>query len=132
MIFRRPCAHINCSAIDLAPNWNSQDLFIPKKLWWRQERRYLTFTEFIGTELGRTQLSSQFDQKGIELIENTPAEIQAVTMEMDERLNGTWETTEEDEKLQQRFWDLYGPDKLKSPDLRIGAEYLRDNQELLK
>ena len=43
-----------------------------------------------------------------------------------------WETTEEDEKLQQRFWDLIGPDKLKSPDLRIGAEYLRDNQELLK
>ena len=73
-----------------------------------------------------------FASLNLELIENTPDEIQAVTIEMDERLNGTWRTTEEDEELQQRFWALFGPDKLKSPDLRIGAQYLRDNQELLK
>ena len=68
----------------------------------------------------------------LQLIENTPEEIRAVTIEMDERINGRWNTTEEDEELQQRFWALYGPDKLKSPDLRIGAEYLRENQELIK
>ena len=52
-------------------------------------------------------------------------------IEMDERLNGTWETTGEDKELQQRFWALFGSDKLKSPDLRIGTEYLRQNQYLL-
>ena len=67
----------------------------------------------------------------LELEENTPEEIHAVTIEMDERLKGTWQTTEEDEKLQQRFWDLFGPDKLKSSDLRIGTEFLRQNRELL-
>ena len=50
---------------------------------------------------------------------------------MDERLNDSWETTMEDEELQERFWALFGPDKLKSPNLRIGAEYLRENKEFL-
>jgi len=53
-------------------------------------------------------------------------------LEMDERLNGTWQASDEDEDLQQRFWALFGPDKLKSSDFRIGAEYLRNNKELLR
>jgi hypothetical protein len=69
---------------------------------------------------------------GLEGIENTPEEISAVTIEMDERLNGTWETTEEDEELQQKFWTLFGPNKLKSSDLRIGAEFLRQHRERLR
>ena len=51
---------------------------------------------------------------------------------MDERLKETWKTTEEDEDLQQRFWDLYGPNKLKSPSFRIGTEFLRQNRNLLE
>ena len=72
-----------------------------------------------------------FAKLNLELIENTPEEIKAVTIEMDDRLNANWQTTEEDEELQQRFWALFGPDKLKSPGLRIGAEYLRENKDLL-
>ena len=64
-------------------------------------------------------------------MENTPEEIKAVTIEMDNRLNGTWETTKDDEELQEHFRDLFGPDKLRSPDLRIGTEYLRENRDLL-
>ena len=73
-----------------------------------------------------------FHYLGIELIENTPEEICDVTIEMDERLNGTWKTTKEDEELQHRFWDLFGLDKIKSPDLRIGSEYLTRNKELIE
>ncbi|GEM_PF-4523831 len=38
----------------------------------------------------------------------------------------------EDEKLQQDFWAFFGPCQLKSLDMRIGAEFLRQNKELLK
>ena len=92
----------------------------------------MTFSESINLEFSGTDTNEIFASLNLELIENTPEEIRAVTIEMDERINGTWNITEEDEKLQKRFWALFGPDKLKSPDLRIGAEYLRDNQELLK
>ena len=71
-------------------------------------------------------------QSHYEFIENTPEEITAVALEMDDRLKGEWEENEEDEELQSRFWALFGPEKLKSPELRMGAEFLRQNQDLLE
>ena len=91
----------------------------------------MTFSEIMSLELGGKGTLETFSKLGLELIENTPEEILAATIEMDERLNGTWESTEEDEALQMRFWALIVPEKLKSHDLRIGAEYLRQNEDLL-
>lgn len=51
---------------------------------------------------------------------------------MDERLKGMWQTTEEDEELQRRFWSLFKPSELNRVfRSRIGAEFLRQNRELL-
>ena len=58
-----------------------------------------------------------------------------MTVEMDERLNRTWRTTEEDKVLQQRFWSLLEIDKREPNEEyrpRMGAEFLRQNQELLE
>ena len=38
----------------------------------------------------------------------------------------------DDEELQDKFWALFGPNKLRSPDLRIGAQYLRQNKDFLE
>lgn len=55
-----------------------------------------------------------------------------ISVEMDERLKGTWQTTEEDEELQRRFWSLFKPSELNRVfRSRIGAEFLRQNRELL-
>ena len=91
----------------------------------------MTFSEIMNLEFGGIDTNEIFARLNTELIENTPEEIRAVTVEMDERLNGTWQTTPEDEELQERFWALFGQDKVKSPDLRIGGEYLRENKDLL-
>ena len=92
----------------------------------------MSFSEILNLDLeakGTNEIF--FSELGIELIENTSEEIRSVTIEMDERLNGTWETSEEDEELQQRFWALLGSDQLKSPDFLIGADYLRKSKDLL-
>ena len=73
-----------------------------------------------------------FSELNLELIENTPDEIQSVTIEMDERLNGTWKSNKEDNELQKQFWALFGPEKLKNPNLHIGADFLRQNIALLE
>ena len=128
MIFRRPVVLTNYVPLLYIPAWNPDDLFTPKKLWLREERRFLTFHEML--DLGST---SKYRQMGIEVIENTPEEITAVAMEMDERLEGTWQTTEEDEELQRRFWTLFEPNDWNSFfACRIGAEFLRENKELLE
>jgi len=133
VIFRKPVANVNLSQFQRAKTWNPDNLFITKKLWLREEHRFLTFREIFDWHLDDVQLASQYQQLAIEPVENTPEEIKALAMEMDERLKGTWQTTEEDKELQKRFWSIYKPNKLFHGKIlaHIGAEFLRQNRELL-
>jgi hypothetical protein len=56
-----------------------------------------------------------------------------MVVEMEERLNGSWQTSEEDEELQRRFWSFFDlNDQFEKRLLRVGACFLRENQEMLK
>ena len=132
MIFRRSLATVNVIPLERAPTWGPNDLFIPKKLWLRREHRFLTFREILDLEAGRFLESEKYKRLGIEVAENTPEEITALVIEMDERLKGTWKTTEEDEGLQRRFRSLFKPSELNGVFLsHIGTQFLRQNRELL-
>ena len=131
-VFRRPTVMVNYVPMAYVHGSRKNSLFIFKKLWLIQEHRFLTFPEIIQSGIGRFLKSEQYEKAGIELIENTPEEITAVALEMDERLKGIWQTTEEDEELQRRFWTLFKPNDLNSVfHTRIGKEFLRQNQNLL-
>ena len=132
MVFRRPLAIVNMLPIEYAPTWGSDCLFIPKKLWLHAERRFLTIPEIIESHIGRFLKGQEYEQLGIEPIENTSEEISALAVEMHDRLNGTWTTTDEDEELQRLFWSSFEANELNGEfRLRIGAEFLRQNRELL-
>jgi len=133
-VFRKPIAYVNSVPVQVRNSRGPNDLFMPKKLWLRHEQRYMTFREISdpGSGVGWFVRSEQYESLGIELIENTPEEITALTLEMDQRLGGTWQTTEEDEELQGRFWSvtkLEQPNGLGVP--RMGAQFLRENRDLL-
>ncbi|MFC1909220.1 TIGR04372 family glycosyltransferase [Chloroflexota bacterium] len=132
-IFRRPVAYVNQIPIQTVHTWGPDHLSIPKKLWLRKEHRFLTLREIFDWEVDDFRRTQQFEQAGIEPVENTPEEITALAMEMDERLKGTWQTTEEDEELQRRFWSLFRAHEDRHGIIvsRIGAEFLRQNQEFL-
>ena len=105
---------------------------IPKKLWLQEEHRFMTFPEFMATWPERFNGTKHFEHIGVDVIENTPEELLDMVVEMDERLKGKWQTTEEDEELQQRFWSLLEvtePNHEFRP--RMGAKFLRQNRELL-
>lgn len=133
-IFRRPVVYVNFIPFERVYSWKQDHIFIPKKLWLRKEKRFLTFREILGSGMGRCLFGEQFEAAGIEVIENTSEEIKAVAVEMDERLNGTWKETSEDIELQNRFWSLFKPSDLHGSNMvaRIGAEFLRQNKELLE
>jgi len=133
MIFRRPLVITNLSMLEYVPAWSPDILFIPKKLWSRRDRRFLSYREILDSGIGRFNRTQQHEQAGIDLIENTPEEITAVAMEMEKRIKGTWQTTEEDEAMQQRFWSLFKPSKMNQVFVsRFGAQFLRQNRELLE
>lgn len=133
-IFRVPMVLVNLLPLEYIP-FHPQDLVIPKKLWHREKKRFLKFREVHSFGLGTALLSEKYRVLGVDPIENTPEEIKAVAVEMVERLKGTWQTTEEDEKLQRKYWSFYSPDHVCSKSelsrSRIGAEFLRQNKELL-
>jgi len=133
MLFRRPIAFVNFTPIEYAWTWAKQDMLIPKKLWLKNEKRLLTFREMIDSGLGRCLDGRVYEKEGIELVENTPEEIKDLVVEMEERLTGTWQTSAEDESLQQRFWSLFQNNDLQSRGKvsRIGANFLKQNKQLL-
>ncbi len=84
------------------------------------------------TGAGKFYYAELFEQQGIELIKNTPEEICDVVTEMDERLNGTWETTEQDEELQRKLWSLFKPNEYNLVfRCRVGTKFLQQNKDLL-
>lgn len=135
-VFRRPVVYVNYIPIERVTDRNTIHLFIPKKLFLKKENRFLSFKENIKLGLGRGSgkiRGHNYKQFGLEVLENTSEEIADVAVEMDERINGTWRETEEDKELQSRFWSLFDPSELKNKgDVKIGAKFLRQNQELLE
>ena len=77
----------------------------------------------------------QYKKAGIEWVDNDVEEIRAVVFEMEQRLSGTWIKNPEDEALQYQFrslWPIRTADFNNVQQIRIGAEFLRRNQELLR
>ena len=131
-LFRRPIVWVNLIPIGYLPSWGPNELIITKKLMLRKEKRFLTFKEIFDSGAGGWLDTKNYEDSGIDIIENTPEEILAVTIEMDERLKGTWKAQEDDEELQQRFWSMLRPKNLHGKILaRIGADFLRQNRQLL-
>lgn len=133
LMFRKSIVYVNFIPFEYLPIWQSNSLVIFKKLWLKNERRFMTFGEILDSGAGKFIKSEQYARIGIEPIENTPQEIAAISLEMDERLKGTWQTTEEDEELQRRFWSLFRSSELHGAIRpRIGKDFLRQNQDLLR
>ncbi|MFC1679210.1 TIGR04372 family glycosyltransferase [Elusimicrobiota bacterium] len=132
-IFHRPVLYVNQIPLEYLYGECAHDLMIPKKLRMRDEDRFMGFREIIESGVGRFLRTEQYEERDLEIIDNTPAEIEAATMEMLGRLEGTWKTTDEDEELQRRFWALLSPsdDINKVFRSRIGAQFLRENRDLL-
>jgi putative glycosyltransferase (TIGR04372 family) len=131
-IFHVPVACANFIPLEYAPV-RSDNLFIPKKIWSNEKRRLLTFREILEFGVGKFQDTKEYESAGLVPVENTAEEIFELAREMNERLDGVWKTTEEDEELQKKYWSLFRPSHIcYSAPSRVGAVFLRKNKELLK
>jgi putative glycosyltransferase (TIGR04372 family) len=137
-IFRRPILFIDHVPLLAISTFSDRDLITTKKHWLKNSNRFMTFEEiFRATEEDELNPYMLHKKLQIDLLESSPEEIKAAVIEMYERLEGKWQTTEEDEELQKRFWDLFphsmnqvalGHGKIRS---RMATRFLRDSKELL-
>ena len=68
----------------------------------------------------------------IEVINNTPKEINDVVEEMSLYLDGKLELSHEDLKLQREFWSKFDDEFLYSETYKISPSFLRNNLDLLQ
>lgn len=130
--FQLPEVYVNVSSIEYCQTWLSNSIMIFKKYYLKKEKRFMLVSEMFKSGAGRFHRTEEYENMGLELIENTPEEILDVVDEMDQRLKGTWQTTEEDEELQKNFWSHFATSDLHGViRSRIGAKFLRQSRELL-
>ena len=111
---------------------HNHDLFIPKLFQSRRWGRPLTIAEVlehVGTACGWQ--TSQLDALGLDAIDNTPEEIEAVVCEMIERLDGTataptpWEEAAQQRLREFRQIAAIGHGPIMAGKTRMGRDFLR-------
>ena len=138
MLFRVPMIMINFLNIITnmdhhPPLTPERDLFIPKKIWYKREGRYLTLREMLDFNIHHTTTAifMELEAMGCEIQQNTPEEIEDVIMEMEDRLEGRRIYTEEEEVLQACYRDILMDAVERSnfhyTDARCGTEFLKKN-----
>ena len=124
---------VTCDSYLIWRNQLCYDIFLLQRVWIKRENRFATFTEMLSL-YGYSEEKHQ-PGLGIELIKNTSEEIKDACDEMNARIDGSWVTTREDEELQRRYQDLivkFSDKPTWNGRGRIGAKFLRDNQDLLR
>jgi putative glycosyltransferase (TIGR04372 family) len=130
MVFSIPVACANFMPLELT-TLRAADLFIPKKLWLENEKRYLKFREALELGASRYFQSEQYKKAGLTVVENSAEEISALAAEMNSRLNGAGADTAGDE-LQAKYRGLFGPGHLCHDfTTRVGRDFLAANSGLL-
>ena len=124
--FGLPCVLTNW-APPLAPLGYEQDLCIFKRYYSEREQRFLTFQELLSSPIGCISASAYLDTQGIALVDNTAEEINAVVLEMLDRLEGRPQSVNE---AHQKAWrEAYEP--LGGTNGRLGRAFAEDHAYLL-
>jgi len=140
-LFKKPMIYTNVLPIGYLPTFSDNFLLTTKRHFLSSQNYELSLSEIFDHRVGFCLDTSDYENKGIKLIENTPEEIRDAVIEMTERLNGTWQPHEEDESLQGRFWEIFptaAVDAFSGRPLhgkiraRFGAHFLRNNHDWLR
>ena len=142
MIFRVPIVCVNVICYTGIFYLQKQDICVPKLLRDKNKNRFLKFNEILCTEIACFTKSEQYEDYGIEVCENSPEEIRDAAIEMEQRLNNSWQPENGDEVLQNIFKELAMriqlPDESLIKDIipdgikcKLSANFLRKHRNLL-
>jgi putative glycosyltransferase (TIGR04372 family) len=136
-LFKAPFSFVNFPAVEALYEhyyWNPTP-FIFKRAWHRDKGRFLSIREVFELGIANASLTHLYEDQGVDLINNSPDEIRELAIEIDEQLKGEWQSSPEDDKLHQRFWDIvrdYAPSReQREVKARVGTAFLRAHADLL-
>jgi putative glycosyltransferase (TIGR04372 family) len=131
-IFNVPVAYTNAAPPAGRAAWRKGDLFLPKRIWFREKERFMTYPEMLRLGADEWNQSHFYEDAATDIVENTADEILDIVKELMARLEGTWVSTDEDEHLHRKYASLFSPQHRCFGFLsRIGTQFLRDNRALI-
>lgn len=101
-VFGTPTLYTNWVSWGFPP-WYNTNVFVPKMLWSRDERRNLKLHEIVRSSLGCCQNPDVFAARGIEALNNTPEDLEAAVAQMLEETESAWNPARTQEQLQRTF-----------------------------
>lgn len=131
--FRKPLVCVNNAQwgyLDLLDP-EQYPLFIPKKQIWTDTGQPLTLSDIQKLNSNYFSSNEEYFSHGITVINNTADEIREVMIEMALRLNGSWVSSEQDERLQKRFSEKLQTRNGRKIPMKLGKKYLENNLYLL-
>lgn len=133
-VFGRPVACSNMAPLGAVYPYGVKDIGIPKLFREVSTGRVLTFREIMESPISGFRFASQFQEAGIEVVNNTPDDIRELAIEQLERIdNSEFKYSEKDEVLQQRFRELFRPGHYAYGSAsRVGRAFLQKHEDLLR
>nr|NQU89206.1 TIGR04372 family glycosyltransferase [Bacteroidota bacterium] len=134
--FRRPFVQINQIPHASFRGWVPNYVILYRILRYRNNGELISLREQIKTGVITAFHSEDYENRNIEIINNTSEEIMETVDEFEQRLAGTWVETEKDMELQKLYWK-----RLKTwpdfdqfvgyirPEARVSASFLRKNHQ---
>tara|TARA_Y100000590_G_scaffold453710_1_gene599239 strand:- start:8264 stop:9529 length:1266 start_codon:yes stop_codon:yes gene_type:complete len=105
--FRKPTLWTNYVPVGNLLTYSPNFLFSLKHHMNIQTKKYLNLKQISESLASYANSTWKYKKANIELKENTPKEIKDLTIEMIDRIEKKNKYTDEDEKLQKVFWDMY-------------------------
>jgi len=131
--FRRPTACVNYIPIGYSRTWGPRDIVIPKKLYDLEKAKFISFPESFRLGAAIYTRTDEYVNANIKVIDNTSEEIADLAMEMELRLSGSWEDSQEDIYRQRMFWSMFDiPDDEVQFLPKIGSSFISQNEYLFE
>lgn len=135
--FRRPVLLTNISPVFTETlMWYPCTLFIPKILQHKNTHQLLTFSETAKIIHSITKpILRELDKCNLEMVENNEEQLLEVVKEMHERITGEWHESDDDQLLQNAYWDnhkKHAPIFVDNRYIKMGSGFLKENGLFLR
>lgn len=119
------------------------DIYIPKKFYSLRKGRLLNLLEILDVSNKCSLYTNFFQQEDIQLIDNTEDEILSATREINSKIDKTWDVTDSERALYEKYWRIMDDWKRKHKhaftfryqytmlQIPIAYSYLKENIYLL-
>jgi putative glycosyltransferase (TIGR04372 family) len=138
LLFRKPQVQVNVVPLvnQIYVKSTKHDLILPKSHIWKKSDSLVKASEIVKHGMERFGLSSQYDELGVRLLDNSEDDIRDAALEMHERLTKDYLPSPETISKQQQYFSLIAPDlhqiysdanRKKIPDDHWSWNVLREN-----